>query len=159
MSKILQKLINTAKNKLNQEKLGELKINTSEYRDFLESLANKKCPICKQELKLSKAEIKKQDNTESISYEFVCGHKHHEMSISETIKIWEKLKGKLRTGNNKPHFISLNKTESGRNLKSIDGVSASWIADRKNNKWKHIIKDIKTGKVLHEEDIPLDQHK
>jgi len=65
----------------------------------------------------------------------------------------------MRTGDSKPDTIFLTKTEPGKNPESVDGVSTNWAADRKNNRWKHIIKDIKTGKILHEEDMPLDQHK
>lgn len=155
----LQKLINAAKEKLDQEKVGKRRINSDDYRKFLENLANKKCPTCGRELNLLKADIINRDNAESVSYEFTCGHKHSEIHFSETIKIWESLKGKMRRESSKPHLTFLTRSEPGKNSKSVDGVSVSWSADRENNKWKHMIKDIKTGKILHQESGPLNEHK
>ncbi len=156
---ILEKLVHSAKTKLGQEKLGKRKINCPDYRNFLENIADKKCPDCGQELKLFKADIKKQDNVGQVAYEFNCGHKHLEVCVSENIKIWESYKAKSRKGESKPYSVSLTKTEPGINPKSVDGVSNSWVADRGNNLWVHIIKDIKTGKILHEERMPLNEHK
>ena len=155
---VLEKFINNAKEKLDQEKLGKRNVR-SDYRVFLENVANKKCPECGQELKLLKADIKKQDNIEQIAYEFECGHEHLDVCVSENIKIWESYKAKSKKGENKPHYVSLSKTEPGKNPKYINGVSICWVADRENNLWVHIIKDLKTGKILHEEHMPLSEHK
>ena len=155
---VLEKFINNAKEKLDQEKLGKRNVR-SDYRVFLENVVNKKCPECGQELKLLKADIKKQDNIEQVAYKFECGHEHLDVCISENIKIWESYKTKSKKGENKPHYVSLSKIEPGKNPKSVNGVSISWVADRKNNLWVHIIKDLKTGKILHEEHMPLSEHK
>lgn len=154
----LQKLINSAEQKLNQEKLEKLKINDDKYRMFLNDLVNKKCPSCGKELELIKVSIKIENNTENVFYEFVCGHKHHEICISESINIGEWIKGRFREGEKTPHKIFLNRMEKGINPKSINGVSISWYKDKTNNIWSHIIKDVKTGKVLHYELMPLDKH-
>ena len=156
----LQNLVNGAKKKLQQCKQGKRKINTKEYKDLLEKIANRKCPECGKKLQIAKIEIKANDNMQSASYEFECGHKHFDVEVSESIKIWEQIKGKVKDGIKKPHHTFMTRTEPGRNPKSVDGVTISWSADRKNNLWNHKITDIKTGKVLHYDDnMPLDQHK
>ncbi|MFA7170019.1 MAG: hypothetical protein WC178_04145 [Candidatus Paceibacterota bacterium] len=156
---MLQKLIDSAKEKLLQEKSGARKINSKEYRQFLRDLSEKKCPQCGKELELAKITINQKDNVEATKYEFTCGHGHNEVKISETVKTWEKLGMKIKNEDNKVTVKSSYRTEPGKNPLSVDGVEISWMADRKNNVWNHKIKDIKTGKILHhDEDMPLDQH-
>jgi len=156
---MLQNLINSAKEKLLQEENGTRKINSAEYRQFLKDLSEKKCPNCGKDLELAKVTINQKDSAEAVKYEFVCGHGHNEVKISETVKTWEKLRCKMRDEENNVVMKSLYRTEVGKNPLSVGGVEISWMADRKNNVWKHKIKDIKTGKILHSEDMPLDQHK
>ena len=40
-----------------------------------------------------------------------------------------------------------------------DGVDVQMIIDREKNEYHHIVKDSLTGKIIHEEHEPLDQHK
>jgi len=154
----LQSLIKAAKDKLSLYKLGKLKIGNDDYKRFLENIADKKCATCGCDLRVAKIDVKKEGNVESVLYEFECGHKHHAITISETIKAWAQIKGKFKGPDNSLRSTFLSRNEPGRNPKSTEGVEIIWEADKVNNVWSHIIKDIKTGKILHKELEPLDKH-
>ncbi len=155
-----QKLVDGAKLKLQQYNEGKRSILSGEYKEFLERIADKKCPECGAEIEKISLKIKSDGDVNSCDYEFGCGHKHLSIEVSETIKIWEQIGGKIREENKKPHVKFMTRSEPGRNSLSVDGVTVTWSADKKNNLWNHKIVDIKTGKLLHHDDNePLKEHK
>ncbi|MFA5172926.1 MAG: hypothetical protein WC435_00780 [Candidatus Paceibacterota bacterium] len=82
--------------------------------------------------------------------------------ISENIEISEAYKGKVRegqVGEVKPHFEFSEKDEKSGDSRLTKGVHISIAIDRKNNKYRQVVKDKRTGKILHKESEPLTEHR
>lgn len=83
------------------------------------------------------------------------------ISVSETIKIREAIKGKIRKGEKgevKPHIEFSEKDLESGDSKLPDGVHMSMSADRENDRYRQVVTCKRTGKVLHQEDEPLSIH-
>lgn len=82
------------------------------------------------------------------------------INFSETIKIHDSL-GIVQKRVGLKRF--LRKVFSGwkpsGDPKLSEGVNVKMMVNRENNKYDQIVKDAKTGKVLHEEHEPLTEHK
>ncbi len=106
-----------------------------------------KCKKCGHELKKDEIPCPK------------CGCKSRAISIEiiEKIEIHDKIEGKAKHKNCKKPF---NEFISGDDLyrKSGKWYHKERNIDRENNKYREIIKDKKTGKVIHRCEEPLSKH-
>ncbi|MDO9579266.1 MAG: hypothetical protein Q7J06_01680 [Bacteroidales bacterium] len=83
-----------------------------------------------------------------------------EINVSDTINFRESIGIKQKRLGFKGFLIKIFqgfKSSGDPNLPQ--GVDEQMIIDREKNEYHQIVKDNKTGKVLHEEHVPLSQHK
>lgn len=94
--------------------------------------------------------------------QFILKPKTLQISVSETIRVRTELKGKVREGQPgevAAHFEFLERedTTADRRFPTRD-VNVSVAIDHRNDKYDKVVKDIKTGEIIHEKHKPLSQH-
>jgi len=82
------------------------------------------------------------------------------INLKETIKIRESLGIKHKRKGIK-RFLShiVQRWKQSVNPKLEEGVYEERIVDRGKNEYHQVVKDAKTGEIIHEEHHPLSQHK
>jgi len=161
-SDIKQRIIRMALEKLNKIKTAGKFNSDGDYEMALTNWSQGRCETCGEVIEVADFTERIEDNTCATSVKYKCGHGTHFVCIEEGVSIWEQNKLELRYGKKgevAPHKKVIIRTEPGRNPKSVDGVEVRIEIDRENNHFKHQITDIKTKKILHSDDEPLDQHK
>lgn len=151
--KIKEKIIKDAHDKL-RDSNGQIKDES--YRDFLQSMADGKCRICKKPLEVVYAE---EDET-SYKYKFACGHGSNGITIRETLTIRDSLKlRKNKTGIKKFIYESISGWfPSIREDLSPDGVTKTRVIDREKDYYKEEVIDLKTGRVIRFIEEKLSEH-
>lgn len=149
-----QKIISEAKAQLEKATLGQASIS-EEYKKFLTAIDAGTCPSCGVNLEIVEAE----ESDDSFRYKYKCGHSWQGFNIRETMKVRETLKLTAK----RPGFGLLKKMvqgfrRSGDVEKFPEGVDVQMVVDRENNEYHHIVKDNKTGQVIHEEHETLTEH-
>lgn len=154
-NRIKQKIINNAKKQLEIALLSN-KVLAEDYGDFLRSLANGLCPICKTALEIIEAE----ESENSFDYEYKCGHGWSGRTFKEEIKFHESIKIKVKQigvgGWVKKMFQGF---KSSDDPKLSEGVNEISVYDYENDWIDKIVKDNKTGDTLDEHHEPLTKHK
>jgi len=151
MDQVKQKIVINARKKLEKD------VNRTEnYKDFLQSLANSLCPVCKSPLEI----IEAKEDENSFEYKYKCGHGWIGITIKEEIKLHESLGIKQRgaAGGKWVKKIYQGFKSSG-DPKLSDGVEEHSVYDRENDWIDKVVKDNKTGKILDEHHEPLTKHK
>lgn len=128
---------------------------SDEYKKFLTSVASGVCPNCTTPILVMSME--KSEN--SFCYQYACGDSFKGISIQETITIRDLIKikkfdqflGKIRT------IIQGWKKSGDKKIK--DGVNYYMDVNKERNEYHQVVKDYKTGEILHEEHEPLTAHK
>ncbi len=126
-----------------------------EYKNFLTSVSSGVCSNCTTPILVMNME--KSENI--FCYQYACGHSFKGISIQETITIrdlikikkFDQLLGKIRT------IVQGWKQSGDKRIK--DGVDYYMDVNKENNEYHQIVKDYKTGEILHEEHEPLTAHK
>lgn len=115
-----------------------------------------KCPYCEKGRLNKKEEISERGKL----LVFDCGHRLKWISIEENIKLREIVKIKRKKEGIGGFLV---KTVQGykpsKDPKLSEGVDVLMTVNREKNKYDHIIKDNKTGDILHEEHCLLTDHK
>lgn len=128
---------------------------SNEYKNFLISVSSGNCPNCTTPILVMNME--KTENT--FCYQYACGHSFKGISIQETITIRDLIKvkkvseifGKLRT--------IVQGWKSSGDKRITDGVEYYMDVNKERNEYHQVVKDYKTGEVLHEEHEPLSDHR
>ena len=155
MNKIKQKIITNARKQLDEAQLNKKNI-AEDYKIFLQSLANSLCPICKLPLEI----IGAKEDENSFSYKYKCGHGWEGRTFKEEIKFRDSIGIKLKqVGRGKWVKKVFQGFKSSGDPKLSEGVDVLLVADVEKNEYHHIVKDNKTGRILHNEHEPLDKHK
>jgi len=91
-----------------------------------------------------------------------CGKsgKVHEVSISDAVVLHDSINiRQKRKGFGKFMIESIQGWFPSGDPKLKKGVDMARIVDREKKEYHHIVKDVATGEVIHEEHEPLSQHK
>ena len=113
------------------------------------------CTACNSEKEIIKT-TRVGNKTEHL---LSCGHKFIQILLQEKVKAQESLGIKQK----RPGFGVVKEIFQGfkpsRDPKLSKGVDVQMIVDREKNEYHQIVKDKKTGNILHEEHEPLSEHR
>lgn len=156
MNKIKQKIISKAKKQLDAAKQKNTKID-EDYIDYLQSLANSLCPICKLPLEI----IEAKEDENSFEYKFECGHASAGLTLREEIGIREVSIGLKSRQEGRRKWVQkiFQGHKSSGDPKLSEGVYEVSVYDREKDWIDKIVKDNITGKILDEHHEPLTKHK
>ena len=156
MIEIKQKIISRAKQQLDAPQHKNIKM-PEDYRDFLQSLANGLCPICKLPLEI----IESKEDENYFEYKFECGHASARMTLREEIKIREVGIGLKSRQEGRRRLVQkiFQGYKSSGDPKLSEGIYEFSLYDRETDWIDKIVKDNKTGRILDEHHEPLTKHK
>lgn len=117
-------------------------------------------------LEVIEAEI---DNILGLSYDdflnrqFILKPRTLKINVSDTVSVRTALKGQVREGEHgkvAPHFNFVEREEETADPRFPKReVNVSMTMNHRDDKYDKIVKDIKTGEIIHEKHEPLSQHK
>ncbi len=150
--------------KIIQNALTELQILTNQgveikdenYKDYLQSLAEGKCRICKSSLEVVYAE----ESEDRYKYKFACGHGINGITLHDTFIMRDSLRlRKSKTGVAKFIYESISGWfPSIRKDLSPNGVTKVRVVDRENDYYKEEVIDVKTGRIIRSIEEKLSEH-
>ena len=107
------------------------------------------CQKCNKELK----------ENEKLCQSCGCPNRIYRVELSEIIEVRDSLSAKQkRSGFGLVKKIFLGFRQSGD--KQLDkGVNVEMVVDREKDQFDHVVRDNKTGKIIHEEHERLTEHK
>jgi hypothetical protein len=129
-----------------------------EYRVFLERHSQGLCDQCGQNMGVV---VKEPAGEDTVRYKFACGHGHIAITRHEKVCMRESVKGYVvPEGKGKCNFVQefFHGWSPSDSPDLPEGVNIESNIDKKNNKYKKKVIDVKTGEILKDQEESLTEH-
>jgi hypothetical protein len=154
---IKKKIIRNAQVELKRLSDQGVEIRDENYGDFLQSMADGKCRMCKKPLEVVYAE----ESENNYKYKFACGHGSNGTTLQDSVTVNDSLKlRKHKSGVGRFIYESINGWfPSHRKDLSPEGVTKTRVIDRQKDYYKEEVIDKKTGRIIRCVEEKLSEHK